>query len=84
MHPQRAVAAARWLADHPADSVETAVLAVRNREPDPIPGEREDAGYLGDLQLFWARRSIDRTTPWYTQADRQNLLPSKAAWPGME
>jgi hypothetical protein len=70
LHPRRAAAVADWLAAHPADSVETAVLSVRKTERDPIPGERNDADYLDELQSLWARRGIDRTTVWYSQADQ--------------
>jgi hypothetical protein len=65
LHPQRAVAAARWLADHPVESVESAVLAVRRRESDPISGERNDDRYLGALRSFWKHRDLDGVKEWY-------------------
>ena len=71
LHPGRAVAVAKWLADHPTDSVETAVLAVREIESGSIQGESRDSAYLSDLRMFWARRGIEGGAPLYSQADRR-------------
>lgn len=70
LHPQRAVATARWLADHPVDSVETAVLAVRRTEADPISGERNDDPYLGALRSYWQHRGLNRVNEWYALSGR--------------
>lgn len=71
LHPQRAVAAAQWLADHPFDSVEAAVLAVRRRESDPIPGEKNDDGYMRALRAYWENRGIDQdVNEWYALTGR--------------
>ncbi|MGD9248756.1 MAG: S8 family serine peptidase [Desulfobacteraceae bacterium] len=67
LHPRRAVAVARWMADHRTDTVEAAVLAVRKMESDPIPGERTDPGYLDALQKYWADRNIGKTTRYYAR-----------------
>jgi hypothetical protein len=74
LHPQRAVAAARWLAQHPDASVDTAVLAVRRAEPHPIAGESNAEPYLSALKSFWALRRLDDAQSWYARADKDNRL----------
>jgi hypothetical protein len=71
VHPQRAVAAARWLVKHPDASVDAAVLAVRRAEPRPIAGESNGEAYLSALESFWALRRLGRTRPPYARADKE-------------
>lgn len=68
LHPQRAVAAARWMAEHPLASVEEAVLAARKADPNPIRGERKDDAYLSELQSFWTLRQMNHGPSYYAQA----------------
>lgn len=65
LHPQRAVAAANWMAEHPTASVETAVMAVRKADPNPIPGERNDDDYLNALKSFWALHGMSQSPSYY-------------------
>lgn len=69
LHPRRAVAAARWLAEHPTQSVEAAVLAVRRADPQPIPGESNDLAYMEALQSFWTLRQMRTNHQWYAQIE---------------
>jgi hypothetical protein len=71
VHPLRAVAAARWLAGHPATSVDEAVLAVRRAESRPIAGESNAEPYLNALTSFWAQRCLGDAQSWYAQANQQ-------------
>jgi hypothetical protein len=71
LHPQRAVAAARWLARHPGASVDEAVLAVRRAEPHPIAGESNAEPYLSALKSFWALRRLGDAQSWYAQVDKK-------------
>ena len=84
LHPRRAVAVARWLADHPTKAVEMAVLAVRKLESDPIPGERRDAGYLGALQHFWTHRGIGRMPRQYARSRIGNNAAAEVSRSGVE
>jgi hypothetical protein len=68
LHPQRAVAAAQWMIEHPDSTVETAVLAVRKAEPNPIAGENNTDRYLKNLQSFWDLRQIISSSSWYALA----------------
>ncbi len=61
LHPGRAVAAARWMAAHPEDSVHSAVLTVRKAEISPLQGEGNDPAYLNALHAFWRLRRIGHT-----------------------
>jgi hypothetical protein len=71
LHPQRAVAAARWLARHPGASVDTAVLAVRRAEPHPIVGESNAEPYFSALKSFWALRRLGDAQSWHARADKE-------------
>lgn len=71
LHPQRAVAAALWLVQHPEASVDAAVLAVRRAESNPIPGEGNNEPYLNALKSFWALRRLGDTQSWYARADKE-------------
>jgi hypothetical protein len=82
LHPRRAVAVARWMADHRADTITAAVLAVRKMESDPIPGERTDPSYLDALQNHWADRNIGQTTPCYARPQSDQNLLGEFAWSG--
>lgn len=68
LHPGRAVAAARWLREHPGAPVESAALAVRRLEPAPIPGEGNDAPYFNALRAFWSMRRMTRSQGRYARA----------------
>jgi hypothetical protein len=70
LHPQRAVAAARWLARHPDASVDEAVLAVRRDEPYPIAGESNTESYFSALKSFWALHRLGDSQPWYARVDK--------------
>ncbi len=61
LHPGRAVAAARWMAAHPEQSVQTAVLTVRKAEISPMQGEANTPAYLKALGAFWRLRRIGQT-----------------------
>lgn len=61
LHPGRAVSAARWLAAHPGQSVQTAALAVRKAEVSPLPGEGNTPAYLNTLRAFWRLRHTGHT-----------------------
>jgi hypothetical protein len=71
LHPQRAVAVAKWLVQHPDASVDAAVLAVRRAEPHPIAGESNAEPYLNALKSFWALRRLGDTQPRYARADKE-------------
>jgi len=68
LHPRRAVAAARWLLQHPEETVEDAVLAARRADPAPIPGEGNGKAYFNALRSFWSLRRIGRPRTWYAHA----------------
>ncbi len=71
LHPQRAAAAARWLALHPDASVDEAVLTVRRAEPHPIAGESNTEPYFSALKSFWALHRLGDTRPWYARVDKE-------------
>ncbi len=67
LHPRRAVAAARWLLNHPNETPETAALAVRRADPAPILGEGNGDRYLTALRAFWSKRRMDHLQTWYAR-----------------